>query len=529
MNKLTTEEFVYRAKKIHGELYDYTKTDLENRDKKGRVCIICHKTDLLTGEEHGEFWQTPGNHLKGKGCAKCKGGVVYNTDYFIKKANKIHGAKYDYSKTDLENRDDKGRICVICHEMDMLTGKEHGEFWQTPGNHLKGKGCAKCKGGVISDLDRFLLKARLVHGDKYNYEKTIYKNSTTPITITCVKHGDFTQVPPSHLNGSGCPQCWDERRGLEKFLTQEAFLEKAKKVHGDKYVLSSAAYERSNKKVKIICPTHGAFYITPNRFLSGGGCKECGKESARNKRMLTTEEFISRAKLVHGKRYDYSKTDLKKRDEKGRITITCRIHGDFKQKPNNHLIGKGCIKCAGIDKMTTDEFIRRSQKVHGDKYDYSKTNLENRDEKGRVIIICPIHGEFLQFPGNHIRHKMGCKLCNESHLEKEIEVFLKENNIRFIREQKFKWLGRQRLDFYLPDFNTAIECQGRQHFWPDEFFGGEEELKKRKELDKKKYKLCNEHGIAIYYYVAKKTKATYEVYKNKKHLLTDIKKAYLGN
>ena len=127
---------------------------------------------------------------------------------------------------------------------------------------------------------------------------------------------------------------------------------------------------------------------------------------------MTTEEFIEKAKEIHKNKYDYSKVEYVNTTTP--VTIICPIHGEFQQRPTDHLKGYGCKRCAAIKanesrKLTTEEFIRRARKVHGDKYDYSKTNYVNNNTK--VTIICPIHGEFYQLPYNHLRGK-GCRKCN---------------------------------------------------------------------------------------------------------------------
>ena len=124
MAKLTTEEFIKKAREVHGDKYDYSK--VEYVFNKTEVCIICR--------EHDEFWQKPKNHLSGYGCPICSGRKKMRTSDFIKKARSVHGEKYDYSKVEYNGNSEK--VCIIC--------PEHGEFWQRAGEHLKGKGCDKC-------------------------------------------------------------------------------------------------------------------------------------------------------------------------------------------------------------------------------------------------------------------------------------------------------------------------------------------------------------------------------------------------
>lgn len=154
--------------------------------------------------------------------------------------------------------------------------------------------------------------------------------------------------------------------------------------------------------------------------------------------------------------------------------------------------------------MSTEEFIEIARKTYGDKYDYSKVEYVNASTK--VCITCPIHGEFWQLPCNHLKHN-GCPLCNESKLESSIKLFLEENNIYFIQradKKIFSWLENQHLDFYLPDYNMAIECQGEQHFRKINRFGGEEKFAKDIFRDELKYNKCINNGVKIIYIIPDK-------------------------
>jgi len=312
------------------------------------------------------------------------------TEEWIKKAKAVHGDKYDYSKA--KYVDAKTKICIIC--------PKHGEFWQEANSHLMGKGCPKCScdktGKRLRDtIEEFIEKAKKVHGDKYDYSKVKYVNARTNVCIICPIHGEFWQTPDAHIRGARCPSC----AGIKQ-LTTEEFIRRAKKIHGDKYDYSKVNYVNSSTKVCIICLEHGEFWQLPFVHLKGSGCPRCvGK-------YMTTEEFIRKAREVHGDKYDYSK--VKYVDGKTNVCIICPIHGEFWQLPGNHLIGKGCSKCAGKN-MSTEEFIRRAKKIHGDKYDYSNVNYIKSREK--VCIICPIHGEFWQTPNAHLRGQ-GCPICN---------------------------------------------------------------------------------------------------------------------
>lgn len=189
-------------------------------------------------------------------------------------------------------------------------------------------------------------------------------------------------------------------------LTLEEFIAKAKAVHGDKYGYSKVKYVNSRTKVCIVCPIHGEFLQNANRHLQGGGCPKCGGTT-----LLTQSEFISKASIVHNHKYDYSKVVYINNSTK--VCIICPEHGEFWQKANGHLNGKGCLLC-GRDstinhrRTTQTRFIEKANEVHGFKYDYSKVQYRNNHEK--VYIICPTHGGFWQEPNSHLQG-YGCKKC----------------------------------------------------------------------------------------------------------------------
>ena len=285
-----------------------------------------------------------------------------------------------------------------------------------------------------------------------------------------------------------------------KKKTLDDFIKEAKKVHGDKYDYSKVEYINTMTKVCIICPKHGEFWQIPNSHLKGFGCIKCKNQQLSKNKTLSKEQFIEKANIVHNNKYDYTNSVFI--STKHKVNILCEKHGEFIQSASSHLQGHGCPKCALEETSkrlldTKETFITKARKIHGDKYDYSKVEYVNSQTK--VCIICPIHGEFWQKPNYHLCG-YGCKTCNESHLEKEINDFLIENNINFERQKRFDWLGLQSLDFYLPDYNIAIECQGIQHFEPIDFFGGINEFEKTIKRDIVKKQLCYQNDIKLIYY-----------------------------
>jgi len=189
MDLSKNEIFIEKAKAIHGDKYDYSKIIYKNA--KTKIIIGCN--------DHGDFEQTPSNHLSGYNCQKCANNGKMTTEQYVSKATIAHKNKYDYSKVNYVNSDKK--IIIIC--------KQHGEFEQNPDFHLNRKcGCPKCADNVTLTTPEFIDRARKFHGaDKYDYSKVEYVNSRIHVNIVCNEHGDFKQTPTRHLTGDGCPHC----------------------------------------------------------------------------------------------------------------------------------------------------------------------------------------------------------------------------------------------------------------------------------------------------------------------------------
>jgi Zn finger protein HypA/HybF involved in hydrogenase expression len=289
--KLTTEDFVKRSIKVHGNRYIYDKVNYIN--SKIPVLIKCKK--------HGKFKQIPDHHIRGRGCPKCASEKSkinlkkYNNDEFIKQVIKVHGDRYDYNKVEYKN----------IRDLIIITCKEHGDFKQKPSLHLKGCGCPKC--GLIKNFinlryskDEFINQAKQIHGNKYDYSKVNYINGIVKIKIKCPKHGYFWQNPHAHtLQKQGCPKCGIERSvqiNHENTLTNNEFINQAKQVHGDKYDYSKVNYINAKTKVSIICKKHGMFEQTPNRHCSkSNGCPKC-KES-KGERIIY--QYLDNNKIIY--------------------------------------------------------------------------------------------------------------------------------------------------------------------------------------------------------------------------------------
>ena len=291
----------------------------------------------------------------------------------------------------------------------------------------------------------FVTRATQVHGGTYDYSETVYVNSNTKVCIICPEHGPFWQNPFHHLKGVGCPLCWEERRKSIKRHTINSFIEAYKERYGEKYEIPyDNIYVNSHTKIRAICHHQ-----------------------------------------------DSNGTE----------------HGVFWMKPCDLITGHGCPTCKKesisihTKFITEDYFLENANIVHGRKYEYFENTFVNSHTK--IPIKCPVHGIFYQTPYQHLRGE-GCPLCNSSHLENKVNSILDDMEIKHDRFKRFGWLGRQSLDFFLPEYNAAIECQGKQHFEPVSFGSKDFErmikhFEKTIERDRRKKRLCEENHIKLFY------------------------------
>ena len=204
--KLTTEEFIEKANNVHNNDYNYSLTKYVN--SYSNIEIICSK--------HGVFKQQPLNHLQGQCCPQCaelsrRNNKRLTIEEFIKKANKIHNYKYDYS---LANYIDSHRNIIIICSIHGKFEQIPNSHLSGKGCPICGKiqrGLSK-----RTTNETFIKKANIIHHNKYDYSLINWINSHEKIKILCPEHGEFEQTPTNHLdNKQGCPIC-KESKGEEK-------------------------------------------------------------------------------------------------------------------------------------------------------------------------------------------------------------------------------------------------------------------------------------------------------------------------
>ncbi len=361
----------------------------------------------------------------------------------------------------------------------------------------------------------FIKQAKLVHNERYSYDKVYYEHSDRNVEITCSEHGSFFQRPYKHLAGSGCRKCAYNLLSEKKSMGTEEFVRRAFEVHGDKYNYSQVIYISNKKNVLISCPVHGKFSQIPALHLRGSGCMACSNKKTdrkikpyqgfslkktgtgqtgkkievlcekhgpffvKRKRSLRKTDcpgckadgiaeklaqklgrFIREADKVHDGRYDYSQT--KYISSTAPVKISCKLHGFFKIRPHNHVRGLGCPVCNKRKPVRTLEaFITTANKIHQGRYSY-----ECSDYKGsikEIRINCQEHGPFLDKPYHHLlgRKCPGCsKDTSANHRKERSDLFFKRARTKFGDEYSY-----EKSKYVSSSIHIEFVCKKHGSFW----------------------------------------------------------------
>lgn len=268
-----------------------------------------------------------------------------------------------------------------------------------------------------------------------------------------------------------------------KRLTKEEFILKSTEIHGDKYDYSLVEYLNNSTKVKI--KYNDVIYEQlPSNHLKGFKCE--------NIKTLTQDEFIKKSKDIHGDKYDYSLVHFKNVRGKIKLIYNQEI---YEQLAYAHLQGKSpeMLPC----KIINSDFIKRAKAIHGDIFDYSLVKCDGINNKIEIIYDGKI---YKQVASDHLSGHYPRGIIKESKGVSDVTEFLNKNNIKYIREYTYedcKNINHLRFDFFLPETNTLIEYDGRQHFKVVSIWGGEEGLLQRKINDEIKNSYCKKNRIPL--------------------------------
>lgn len=465
--KFTTKDWINKAIKVHGNEFDYSKS--EYKGSREKIKIIC--------KTHGPFMQRASHHLEGHKCKKCsKESERKTTDEFIKDSKKFHGDYYDYSKVVFNN----------IHENVEIICPIHGSFFQKPAKHQKGQGCKKCTRGEVWDTESFKIKAKKVHKNKYDYSRSLYTSTNNKLKIICNTCNHlFSQIPNSHLRGTGCPNCANKVP-----ITEDMFKEILKDIHSEKITLISSFTNKTNK-VTVRCEEGHQWSTTPNHLIKRKqGCRKCYNQSRR----MSDNQFKKVLKENHNgtivslEKYIQSKTKIK---------VQCKkCEKIYPTEPRN-VLRNGCHNCA--NRRTPEEFEIKLKEIHSNEIialEKYKTHRDYIKVKHKCGFIWNVQsGELIR------KNPVGCPLCASSKGNKKIQNILIKNNITFEREKRFstcKYKNPMPFDFFIPQNKILIEFDGEQHFIAIDFWGGQKGLDERMVKDRIKDEWAKKNNYKLF-------------------------------
>lgn len=473
---VTTESFIERANEIHNYRYNYSKTLYISAREK--IMIIC---DL-----HSEFEQTPNHHLRGYGCPEC--GIIkcansrrHTLEEIIGMCISIHGNRYDYSRL-TEHKNISEPVPIIC--------EKHDEFLQSMSNHIyKKSGCPKCAIEETAEKNRkknFIEEAQEIHGDKYSYEFVKYHNNHTKVTLVCSnpQHGKFLITPHKHIiEKQGCKLCSYEKISAEKTISNEEYIERVKKVHGDKYSYEFTKYTGLMNKISIKCPIHGMFQQYAKAHLNASHCAKCAMRYTPS-----ADEFIERSIEVHGQLFDYSKIRESYTKLSDSVIIGCPIHSFFYQKAGDHIRGYGCKNCTHKTEKMMFKWLKNNM-GYEPQTQFSFDDCRNSMTDHKYQFDFRIGNIFIELDGRqHFREITHWKSEVSEVRRRDIEktIYLLENGYSLIRiDQIYVWRCINNWDIKLEE--CIFDILESNLDFPEVYYIGDKYDKHIEDLDNEYY------------------------------------------
>lgn len=319
-------------------------------------------------------------------------------------------------------------------------------------------GETKRRKGIDERYAKWLIKFKDRHGDKYTYPETVADvRGDMPTPIICPVHGAFTQMPLNHARGANCPKCAKEAA----YKSYTTWVKEFREVHGDKYEYPEQPSEVGSRvSLHITCKIHGVFRQVMDSHLQGYGCPACGNLSKRK----PYAEYIADFQRIHGDKYVYpTHLPANKVGAKIKLSITCKLHGEFSQTFNSHLSGRGCPNCFNEGQTKTySDWLQDFARIHKDRYKYPDAIDGQINAKIKIAITCAIHGDFLQSLDSHSRAK-GCPKCawetNGLALAKSYEDWIAEFRVTHGNKYEYKNEGLSG-----KDTKITITCKDHGEF-----------------------------------------------------------------
>jgi hypothetical protein len=343
-------------------------------------------------------------------------------DEFLLAATNKHGDNFDYADCNFTHMHKNVRF--IC--------KVHGAVQQIAKNHLRSKtGCPKCSGKKKSLTD-IILEFRAKHGDKFDYSKVNYLGKNIEVSIQCKEHGLFSMTPAKHLSSkTGCTKC------SGKSLSSNDILAKCHANFANKFTYHtnpSSIYD----ELSITCNEHQhSFNSSASKHLTSkfGCCSKCLSDDRIRKQTLDDSSVIERFNMVHD--FTYSYDNVRYRGLQENVTITCKEHGEFEQRPDNHLAGKGCSKCSSLMSKGQQQLVEYLQTISSG----SKIECNNRQliKPLELDIVVPEYRVAIEYNGLYWHSELS--KAKNYHLDKTIAA---DNvDVKLIHIFEDEWLAKR--------------------------------------------------------------------------------------
>lgn len=485
MRKRKTHEEYIEELKLKNPTVEVVERYINAATKIEHHCLI-----------HDVYWKSlPGNVLSGKGCHECMKDK--NRERFMKSNEeyvnqvKIINPYIEVIDTYINNKTPILHKCL-----------KHNVIWKAyPSNILKGYGCTQCGYEKIGHSHQKSHEEYIQELKQKNIDVSVlenYKGNNVPIQHKCLKHNIVWKIAPNNvLNGHGCLECHKEKIRNQLVKTHEMYVKEVQEKNPNIEVIGT--YLNNKTPIEHKCKIHNYTWTTyPSNILNGHGCKYCGYDETSKKLSLTSEEYLERLQYINSNIEMIGKYIT----INDKIEHRCKSHNyTWKTSPASVLQGCGCKYCKS-EKISTK--LTKTHEAYVNELKIKNPSIIVMEEyinaSTPIRHKCLIDGyEWDATPGN-ILFGYGCPRCNESKLEKSIRLWLDANNIPYEQNKTFdRCVDKKPLsfDFYLPNFNLCIECQGKQHYEPVQYFGGEERFKIQKYHDDLKKMYCNKNNIEL--------------------------------
>jgi hypothetical protein len=472
-------KFINKAKIFHNDKFKYDAINYENITSKTKVPIEC--------PVHGIFYQTLNNHIA-SGCKQCSLITVSNKNSKYNNLNiiqeKIDSLNFKLNYKVISKVNDNENI-TLDSKLNILC-PVHGESIRQLEYVIKFlRPCVQCldkkennrislnrkksnNNSYIKDLITIQNNLNLKYNGLYSISNSFISNKEVYYEINCKLHGKSINRAYNVVNYNRlCPVCSKlHLKESTRLKNKEKFFIKFNNLFPQhNYDLSKVVYTNSYTAIEIICPIHGSFYKTPFNILNlKQSCTKCKyNEINTNNETLRRDRYLTRFKLKHGDKYDYSRANFTgDKISSVLIEIICPKHGSFHQKIFNHY-KHGCPRCGLIESSLEEKVKYYLDSKNISFNERNRSILAKHGKKGYPLELDIVLNDYpiaIEVNG-HIWHSSKFKDDNVHMLNKSIACKLKNYNLLHFFEKEIVYnfnIVVQYIDYFtsIPQFKYKI-------------------------------------------------------------------------